>query len=77
MPSQIVQLRQLAAAEKVSLSRFVSGLCLTAIQGREQDQAPTLNDELGAYPVAILDTRSKGGDSPSRERKESPIADMH
>lgn len=36
LPSQIAELRELAAAEKVSLSRFMSGLCLTAIQGREE-----------------------------------------
>ena len=32
LPSQIADLRELATTEKVSLSRFVSGLCLTAIQ---------------------------------------------
>ncbi len=39
LPSQIVQLRELAATEGVSLSRLVSGLCLTAIQGRTETQA--------------------------------------
>jgi hypothetical protein len=76
LPSQIAQLRELAAAEEVSLSRFVSGLCLTAIQGREKVQASTRNDELGAHPVAILDTEFQCGASPSRGRKESPIADI-
>jgi hypothetical protein len=32
LPSQVAALRELAATERVSLSRFVSGLCLTAIQ---------------------------------------------
>jgi hypothetical protein len=39
LPSQIAQLRELAAAEEVSLSRFVSGLCLTAIEAREDETA--------------------------------------
>lgn len=39
LPAQIAELRALAAAEEVSLSRFMSGLCLTAIQGREEHQA--------------------------------------
>lgn len=37
LPSQIAALRELAAAEEVSLSRFVSGLCLAAIHDRAQD----------------------------------------
>jgi hypothetical protein len=37
LPSQIAELRELAAGEGVSLSRFVSGLCLTAIQAREDE----------------------------------------
>lgn len=36
LPAQIAELRELAAVEEVSLSRFMSGLCLTAIQGREE-----------------------------------------
>jgi hypothetical protein len=36
LPAQIAELRELAAAEEVSLSRFMSALCLTAIQGREE-----------------------------------------
>jgi hypothetical protein len=32
LPSQIAELRELAATEEASLSRFVSGLCLAAIQ---------------------------------------------
>jgi hypothetical protein len=31
------QLRELAAAEGVSLARFVSGLCLTAIKAHENE----------------------------------------
>jgi hypothetical protein len=87
LPSQIAQLRELAAAEGVSLSRFVSTLCMGAIGGRESDEAPTLssdghgslttrNDDLGTRAVAILDTKSQGGNSPSQRRKELPIADI-
>jgi hypothetical protein len=87
VPSQIAELRELAATEEVSLSRFVSGLCLTAIQGREKDQSPrpssdghgsstTRKDEPGSDSAATLDTKSQGGNSPSHGRRESPIADI-
>jgi hypothetical protein len=41
LPSQIAELRELAATKKVSLSRFVSELCVTTIQGRHQEQSGT------------------------------------
>jgi hypothetical protein len=73
LPSQIAQLRELAGAEGVSLSRLVSGLCLTAIYGHEKAEP----HELGNNPVAILDTEPQGGESSSGGRKESPMADIH
>jgi hypothetical protein len=41
LPEQIAKLRQLAASEGVSLARYMSGLCLGAIQGHERDQTST------------------------------------
>jgi hypothetical protein len=35
LPEQIATLRELAARNRVSLCRFVGGLCLSAIQGRK------------------------------------------
>ena len=45
LPWQITELRELAAAEDVSLSRFVSGLCLTAIQDHHRKTTPTARME--------------------------------
>jgi hypothetical protein len=80
LPSQITQLRELAVDEGVSLSRFVSELCLTAIQGRENDQAPMLlldgdgspttrEDQVAVSPVATLATGVKCGVSSAGARK--------
>jgi hypothetical protein len=79
LPSQIAELRRLAATEGVSLSRLVSGLCLTAIQGRESNHAPerssdshgspsTREDEPGSDSAATLDTKCQRGNSPSSTR---------
>lgn len=61
LPSQIAQLRELAATEEVSLSRFVSRLCLAAIQDCAKadlrKQAPDFHGSL----VTRLRTNS-GGD---------------
>ena len=51
LPSQIAELRELAATEGVSLSRFVSGLCLTAIQDCKQNTTPTDRLEDGPDPA--------------------------
>jgi len=51
LPSQIAELRELAAAEEVSLSRFVSGLCLTAIEGGTQDHTQTQSRGTHESPV--------------------------
>jgi hypothetical protein len=40
LPEQIAELRKLAATDGVSLARFVSGLCVTAIQDHEQNGTP-------------------------------------
>lgn len=40
LPLQIAQLRELAAIKEISLSRFVSGLCLDAIQGHGDKSRP-------------------------------------
>jgi len=50
LPSQITKLRELAATEEVSLSRFVGGLCLTAIQVRNQEPGRP-----SGSPVTCLD----------------------
>jgi len=50
LPSQIAELRGLAARENVSLSRFVSGLCLTAIQGSTKTHAQAPSPDSNATP---------------------------
>jgi hypothetical protein len=51
LPSQIAELRELAAAEGVSLSRFVSGLCIKAIQDRQQSKTQTARLEDAPDPA--------------------------
>jgi hypothetical protein len=54
LPTHIAELRELAATEEVSLSRFVSGLCLTAIQDRKQNKkSPTHLEDATDVPAKV------------------------
>jgi hypothetical protein len=61
LPSQIAELRALAATEKVSLSRFVSGLCLETIQRSEKDH--THAQSLRTHKASV--TRADDSSEPS------------
>jgi hypothetical protein len=80
VPSQIAELRELAATEEVSLSRFVSTLCMSEIEGHRKNRAPgpssdsqgsptSREDQVDGNPVATLATGVKCGVSSAGARE--------
>jgi hypothetical protein len=61
LPSQIAELRELAATEEVSLSRFVSGLCLAAIQDCAKNDVRKRSPGTHTSPVTRKTNRSGEG----------------
>ena len=55
LPSQIAELRELAATEEVSLSRFIGGLCLATIQARERDHTQTESPDTNGSTITRKD----------------------